>query len=480
VIVYAVLLGIVLFVLAFNYIINPNVLALRSTNPLAVFVQSFTSRVDAAAAERFVSLGLFWMLAFVVLVGTVIALLDIARNRAAPVTRRWLGKGALIFLGVSLGLFLVLGLVHATTIARDAARQQPGGTITLEQLANMSASHIDELYIITLLLLLLLAFVVWRMRPGGPGWLGAGGWLAPAAGALLAAGGLLVIFSLNASLVRADIIYKQGQAYDNAERFQEAIQLYQMAIEQEPKEDYYYLFLGRAQLEQARASQGAEQLAFLEAAERSLLRAQELNPLNTDHTANLGRLYLAWSQLSSDAPRRAEMIQRALDYYSVATRLSPNAAHLHNEYATAYQVSGQPDRALEQFDISLGLDQQYADTYRRLGDFYQRTNQVDEAIETYEQGLQIAPRDIGFHSNLGLLYAGQDDKQQAIEHNLAVLELRPTDLASTRNLAILYSEAGDFENALRYAQQALAQATSEEDRAALQNLVAELQARSGG
>ncbi|MEZ4771128.1 MAG: tetratricopeptide repeat protein [Caldilineales bacterium] len=479
VIIYAVALGIMLFIIAFNYIINPNVLDLRSTNPIVVFIQSFTSRVDTKLGERFVSLGLFWMVIFVVLVGTVVALLDIARSRTTAVTARWLGKGALISLAISLGMFFGLGLLHAATIAGDAARQQPGRSITLEQLANMSANHITELYIISLLLIVLLAFTVWRTQRGGPAWLGAGGWLAPAAGAVLAVVGLLIIFNLNASLVRADIVYKQGQAYDNAGRFTEAIQLYQMAIDEEPQEDYYYLFLGRAQLEQARASSGSQQQAFLANAEESLLRAQELNPLNTDHSANLGRLYLAKSQMTS-GDERAAAVQKALDYYAVATRLSPNAAHLHNEYGTAYQVAGQPDKALEQFDISLALDQQYPDTYRRLGDFYQRSNQNDKAIEAYEAGLKIAPRDTSFHSNLGFLYAEQGDQEKAVEQNLAVLETRPNDLASIRNLAILYSEAGDYDSALQFAQRALELVTKDEDRAALQTLIDQLQAQRGG
>ena len=479
VIIYSVVLGIMLFIIAFNYTINPNVLDLRSSNPIVVFIQAFTTRVDTKLGERFVSLGLFWMVVFVVLVGTVVALLDIARSRATAVTARWLGKGALISLAISLGMFFGLGLVHAATIARDAARQQPGGSITLEQLANMSASHVTEFYIISLLLLFLLGFTVWRTHRGGPGWLGAGKWLAPAGGAVLAVVGLLIIFNLNASLVRADIIYKQGQAYDNAGRYTEAIQLYQMAIDEEPQEDYYYLFLGRAQLEQGRASTGSQQTAFLTNARDSLLRAQALNPLNTDHSANLGRLYLAWSQLTT-GQERDDAVQKALDYYKVATGLSPNAAHLHNEYGTAFQVAGQPDKALEQFEISLALDQQYADTYRRLGDFYQRSNENDKAIEAYEAGLAIAPRDTNFHSNLGFLYAEQGNKEKAIEQNLAVLETRPNDLASIRNLAILYSDSGNYDSALQFAQRALELVTKDEDRAALQSLIDQLQAQRGG
>ena len=104
----------------------------------------------------------------------------------------------------------------------------------------------------------------------------------------------------------------------------------------------------------------------------------------------------------------------------MATQLSPSAAHLHNENASAYQFSGQPDRALEQYELSLKLDQRYADTYRRLGDYYRQTNENDLAIQTYEQGVLVAPRDINMRSSLGLLYADQGDLAKAIEQNLAV------------------------------------------------------------
>jgi tetratricopeptide (TPR) repeat protein len=285
---------------------------------------------------------------------------------------------------------------------------------------------------------------------------------------------LVFIFNVNVSLVRADIIYKQGQAYDSAGRYDEAIFLYNLALQEQPREDYYYLFLGRTQLERARQSSGAEREQLLHDAERSLLQARQLNPMNTDHSANLGRLYLAWAQLAS-ADQRAELVQKSLDNYSVATRLSPNAAHLHNEYASAYQMAGDPSRALDQFLISLRLDPRYVETYRRLGDFYRNTNQEDQAIRAYEQGLQVAPGDVALRSILGFLYAERDETDKAIEQNLAVLDFRPNDEASLRNLAVLYARTGDNQNALRYAQAALTVAQDPEDRAALEALIQQLQ-----
>ena len=471
VMVYALLMGIVLFTLAYDYIINPNVLALRASSPLGVFINAFATRI--VERERVFSPGLFWMVLFVWMVGMIVALADIGRQRP-NVTRRWLGRGALLYSAISLGIFLLFGLIHAAGVARDARLQQ-SGSISVEQVATMAANHIVTYYLVILLLLAALAATLWWFRSDkGSQWLGPGGWLGAAAAVILPLLALLFIFNVNVSLVRADTIFKQGQAYEGADRYDEAIFLYQMALEQQPREDYYYLFLGRAQLERARQASGDDRTYYLAEAERSLLRALELNPMNTDHSANLGRLYLAWAQLAS-AEDRAAAVQKSLDYYSVATRLSPNAAHLHNEYASAYQMAGDPTQALDQFMTSLRLDPRYAETYRRLGDFYRNSNQIDEAIRTYEQGVQVAPRNINLRSVLGLLYAEQGDGAKAIEQNLAVLELRPNDISSLQNLALLYADLGDTASALRYAQQALALVQDAEDRAALEALIQQLQ-----
>lgn len=85
-----------------------------------------------------------------------------------------------------------------------------------------------------------------------------------------------------------------------------------------------------------------------------------------------------------------------------------------------------------------------------------------------------------FHSNLGFLYAEAGDRDKAIQENLTVVDRRPNDLASLRNLAILYSEVDDFDNALVFAQRALELVTKDEDRAALQTLIDQLQAQRGG
>src|SRR5439155_8303288 len=66
---------------------------------------------------------------------------------------------------------------------------------------------------------------------------------------LALAAAAFVILTVNVANVQADTLYKQGQSYDGAQRWTDSITHYIRAIQLQPDQDYYYLFLGRAYLE---------------------------------------------------------------------------------------------------------------------------------------------------------------------------------------------------------------------------------------
>lgn len=79
------------------------------------------------------------------------------------------------------------------------------------------------------------------------------------AGLAGAAGAVLIIFlviTVNINLVKADIVYKQGQQFDQQGNWLSSIELYRRALATRQTEDQYMLFLGRALLEQAKQAQG--------------------------------------------------------------------------------------------------------------------------------------------------------------------------------------------------------------------------------
>ncbi|OUC05236.1 hypothetical protein RY27_28480, partial [Litorilinea aerophila] len=194
---------------------------------------------------------------------------------------------------------------------------------------------------------------------------------------------------------------------------------------------------------------------LLRAAEVVLRQAQRVNPLNTDHTANLARLYRTWADLATDPAVRQEMLDRSIAHYDMAVQLSPNAAHLWNEKGNAHQARGEDELAEQAYLHSLSLDQKYDQTYLLLADFYDRRQAYDEAVRLLRQGIEQLPRNAQLYSYLGVMLARQGDLQGAIDANLKVLELQPFNAGAMRNLALLYRDLGETEEAIRWVNQAI-------------------------
>ena len=186
--------------------------------------------------------------------------------------------------------------------------------------------------------------------------------------------GLLIAIGLNVNLVKADMFYKQGLAYDSNQQWPGAIGPYDKAIALSPNEDFYYLFLGRAYMEWSKnpkafpGSPPATQL--LAQAESELLKAQALNPRNTDHYANLARLYVWWADAMSDpnsgvpgtAQDQAQRYAAGIVQYEKAHDLSPGNASIWNELALAYAKAGRYDDAEAAIRGSQKMDSGYAQT----------------------------------------------------------------------------------------------------------------------
>jgi tetratricopeptide (TPR) repeat protein len=123
-------------------------------------------------------------------------------------------------------------------------------------------------------------------------------------------------------------------------------------------------------------------------AEAVLMRAHELNPLNKDHFANLGRLNSYWSRWSGDPTR----LRAALDWYEQVNKIAPQDVTLLNEktsvlvelgnYAATNSDKAQADSYYQQARVALErsreLDSNFTDTYIRLGDL---TRQVDKNLD---------------------------------------------------------------------------------------------------
>ncbi|MGD1995624.1 MAG: tetratricopeptide repeat protein [Anaerolineae bacterium] len=319
----------------------------------------------------------------------------------------------------------------------------------------------------------LVGLAVYRLRAERWTWIGA---LAAAAFLFLVP---FVIRDFNLHPIQADITFKQGDPWERQGQWYVAVPHYQRAVELAPREDHYYLFLGRAFLEYASSfDDPTQQSAVMQETERVLLQAQAINPLNTDHSANLARMYRRWSTLPAGGENQQELAERSNHYYEVATTLSPNNVILWNEWAMLYRyVLGDDEGFQRCIEHSLELDPGYEQTWLLVGDVRAEQGDLEGASDAYSTALEIDPRQPAVWSALGRVHLQLGRNQEAIEAFSRALELAPGSSEAWdmhRLAAIAYYQAGFPGQAQEEAQLAL-QLAPENQRPAVEELIQQMQ-----
>jgi cyclophilin family peptidyl-prolyl cis-trans isomerase len=380
---------------------------------------------------------------------------------------------------VSLGIGLGYALLQASVLRSSLFFQGTNASLPVEQLrvmeAEQSSGFLTIFYSFVSVLLLLAAFASswnWtaRIRSGG----------SPVAFFSLVAILVVVFTAINQSnmrIIQADVIYKRAKPYDNAasrsrnpEDWNVAVSIYERAVDMVPKEDFYYLFLGRAYLEQSTVTaELADQADLLDEAEERLLNAQDINPLNTDHTANLARLNTRWFHLSTNETDKQQRLKTAESYYLDALSLSPQNSIIRNEYARlVFDLKSDCPGSLELFNESIAIDPFYAATYFGLADIYMTcvTGQSTEvqraylngAAESLEAGLAINDRNVLEWMQLGEAYhklEEYDKSVSAYEEARARSDERVPGWNVEYWMATVLLDKGDKESAEAVARQAL-------------------------
>ncbi|MYC93330.1 MAG: hypothetical protein F4X14_00020 [Caldilineaceae bacterium SB0661_bin_32] len=415
-----------------------------------------------------------------------------------PSVRSTVLYGLILFAG-----WLLYGLIHA-------ARLLPGartGTVA-EQLEQIAGHYSLYTWLVVLWCLLGGLFLSRRkIVDTRRAWLGRG--LATAgAGILMSAAVFYIIANINIAQVRADVFYKQGQNFDSAGAWVESSDLYRRALAVRPTEDHYMLFLGRSLLERAAYAPKEGSLSFpsaptlqhvldlnaddiallgrddlLAASEAVLSRAQAANPLNTDHTSNLARLYRRWAILADDPQAQLPALEKSLRHYDAALSLSPNVAHLWNEKGQILVSMGREEEAEISFLHSLSLDDRFEDTYALLVELYTRTDASEKLSRLLDNGLEKLPHSLALLTHKGAAQSRAGDLEGALATISLAFEKHPADLNAVRNLVVLSRLLDRPEEAAQWAERAIALIESGHDERdkiiATYSVIAEMNVENG-
>ncbi len=480
-IILGMILTIVLICLGYDFVSN----ASRMKSAGALIWSSLTTLPGKGAT----SYGLLAMALTTWLIGGLL-LTSEASYRDGDLTT-W-PKMLLVSLGISLGLTLVFWFWHAEVLA--SLNRVNAATIddVMIQVAR-SEQILTLLYVFVILVIFSLAVV---LPPAWPSISGRWGTASLGLAAVLFIAVFAASAYTNLRVIQADIAFKTADLFARPGTWPVSIRIYDQARDLAPNEDYYYLFLGRSYLEYAKTlNDPIEREQLIQQAADDLKQAQKINPLNTDHTANLARLHSLWAAVSTDATLREQRAQQADQYFSRSVVLSPKNARLWDEWAVhALNVMNEPEQAKERLETSLKIDPYYDWTYGLLGDYYarnvanapdvtpeQRQAGLIQATDYYSQAMRLAdPANAsmlygyivaygGLQAQLGSLQTAADSYQRALQ----VWPDNPDKWRVQVALAQLYIQLNNPATALEYARAGL-EGAPEDQKDAIRGLITQL------
>lgn len=319
-IVYAFLVGFILAVMGYDYITTNNlgVAGSQAVSGLDIVLSALTTKNTTAGLMP--SFAMLWLFVITLVVGLGICASEWGRTFNLDI-RDWL-VAVVLFVVLAFAIFSGLVFYHVLLIATV-------GATVLDAL--LTAVIMFAIFMLLVAIICAIAMLFDDTLPAT--WVNrtTNYVVAP----VLVVVAFLLILTTNIEPIRADMLYKQAASL-TGENNATAVQLFQRALDMQPQQDYYDLFLGRAYLEEAKAATDvATQVEALNRAEEVLLRARSINPYNTDHSANLARLAQARGALSSDPAVQVDAYKEAMMYFDHANRLSPNTAHLYDQHAQA-------------------------------------------------------------------------------------------------------------------------------------------------
>jgi tetratricopeptide (TPR) repeat protein len=466
--IYGFILSVLLTTIGFNMLSN----SFGSTNNFEIIWNSITRAGKGYSASSF---GVLIMVVVTWVTATLVFASETVSNSEPGDTDKnsQLWKSILVIMGISFLFSLIFWVIHASYMASLAGNSANSLDSIMRQVEK-SERLLTNYYIYLLALLFIFSIVLPKNWPEKSFRWKFGSIFSGVTTFLLA---VLLASYTNLRVIQADMAFKAADSFSRSKYWPIAIQIYNRSIDLAPNEDYYYLFLGRAYLEHAKEMLNAgERDALISQAAQDLKKAQLINPLNTDHTANLARLFSLWAAFAGDNEIKQQRADTASDYFSRAVVLSPNNARIWDEWALHYlAVEENLEEALPKLQEALELDPFYDWTYGLLGDYYSQKsetisdNQTEKkkdtfllALDNYQKAAEFSEDSTinlksGYYAALAGIFIQLGDLDQAILAYEQAVQIYPNREDAWRileTLAHLYLQQGDTGSALFYAQNA--------------------------
>ncbi len=247
-----------------------------------------------------------------------------------------------------------------------------------------------------------------------------------------------------------------GAAYQTAQRTNDAIREYEIALKLKPDIHAAYSNISAIQLDTGR----------LDEAEKTLVRLTEIAPNYTEGFINLAVLYVR----RGNADKAIAMSDRAI-------ALNPEAFAAHFNKGEALTLKGSYEAAVKSYERAMYLRPDLVSfrlnlgaAYVRAGDFemaektyqeltsgpvaaeacrglatmYDSLHQQDRAVDYLKKAIQLKSNYPDAHHDLGVIYLKRELLALAIEEFRTTLTQNPAYAPGVLNLSMAYQAKGDF------------------------------------
>jgi tetratricopeptide (TPR) repeat protein len=270
----------------------------------------------------------------------------------------------------------------------------------------------------------------------------------------------------------AQLSYFIGDILLAQEKFDQAVEQYRTAMQQDIENPNGYLRLARLH---GRQGQPEAAIEILRQGHRRLPQNPVLMVALVKALTSQGRYEDAFGLIDT---RLAESPDDAFSYnlrgqvwagrndfekseadFLKAIQIRPSWQVPHYNLARLYLAQGKQAQAIERFESMLANNPTDMPAYLSLGYLYEQSGDLNKAISTYEKALENVPDSWAAANNLAFVISENHDSDEKLDEALKYAELalekRPEEPVVLDTVGWIYYQKGDFARAGGYLEKAL-------------------------
>ncbi len=209
---------------------------------------------------------------------------------------------------------------------------------------------------------------------------------------------LTVIAAVPARADDADSLYKQGLAYKQQGKVDEAIAAMEQTVAKNPHHGMAWSSLGnlyKAKKDIAKAVDAYEHATAIIKKDKILF-------------SNLGMAqYRLWEM---NGKKDQAQFDKAVASLTTAAGLDPKDGEIRYQLGTLRRVKGDNAGAIVDLEAATKLKPTEAQYWNNLGVAYRAGKRDDDAIAAYKKAIELSPNDAGFHFNLAVALRRKTEK----------------------------------------------------------------------